>query len=452
MRNNDDTKQAAASMARRLRGVVGEQAVERVARQTGLLQRKRKVSPLGLVVACLSTLGTGPVTWLADILRTFNKNSAAPVQYKPFHNQLRKKAFAEFVRRLLVEALTTLTQPVLQAVPEGKLARFRDIVLHDGTSLALKDTLAAQWPGRFTKISPAAVELHVTMNAFEDGPVAITLTADKEAERQFAPSADELEGCLLLQDRGYQSQQLFCEFKANDVSFIVRGTKNIRPVIRAARDHHGRRCRHLRRLYGKTLSWKFLPQGQHLDLDIEWPGANGRSYVGRLVVFYKRGKRNTKEFTYLHTNLDRAEFSATEVGQLYRLRWQIELLFKEWKSHANLHKFDTSMPAIAQAMLWASLIVAIIKRGLAHAAEQVLGIELSTERVAKAARHFLDDILGALSSAGRSLTRAVRDAFEFFRDNARRAHPERDRRTGRLAPGLRPIVCLTAAEGLTTNL
>jgi hypothetical protein len=443
MRKDNDTKQAAASMARRLRGVVGEEAVERVARETGFVQRKRKISPLGLVVACLSTLGTGPVAWLADILRTFNKNSAASVRYKPFHNQLRKKAFPEFLRRLLVEALTTLTRPVLEAVPEGKLARFRDIVVHDGTSLALKDTLADQWPGRFTKVSPAAVELHVTMNAFEDCPVAITLAADKEAERQFAPNADELKGCLLLEDRGYQSQKLFCEFKANDVSFIVRGTKNIRPVIRAARDHHGRRRRHLRRLEGKTLSWKLLRQAENLDLDIEWPGANGRSYVGRLVVFYKRGRRNAKEFTYLHTNLDRAEFSATEVGQLYRLRWQIELLFKEWKSHANLRKFDTSMPAIAEGLLWASLIVAIIKRGLAHAAEYMLGIELSTERVAKAARHFLDDILRALFSGGGSLSAAVRDAFDFFRDNARRAHPERDRRTGRLAPGLRPIACLT---------
>jgi IS4 transposase len=34
---------------------------------------------------------------------------------------------------------------------------------------------------------------------------------------------------------------------------------------------------------------------------------------------------------YLHTNLERAEFSAQEVGILYPLRWQIELLFKECK-------------------------------------------------------------------------------------------------------------------------
>jgi hypothetical protein len=32
---------------------------------------------------------------------------------------------------------------------------------------------------------------------------------------------------------------------------------------------------------------------------------------------------------------------------IHRFRWQIELLFKEWKSYANLHKFDTANAHIA---------------------------------------------------------------------------------------------------------
>jgi hypothetical protein len=187
---------------------------------------------------------------------------------------------------------------------------------------------------------------------------------------------------------------------------------------------------------GKRLCWKLLPR-EGVDLDIEW-GTGAKGYAGRLVVFYTPEKRNAKAFTYLHTNLDRAVFSADEVGRLYRMRWQIELLFKEWKSHANLHKFDTSKPAIAEGMVWASLIAATLKRCLTHAAEHVLGIELSTDRVAKAARHYFDDILQALLR-GRGLPRAIDDAIAFFSANARRAHPNRDRRTGRLATGLRPI-------------
>jgi IS4 transposase len=37
------------------------------------------------------------------------------------------------------------------------------------------------------------------------------------------------------------------------------------------------------------------------------------------------------EPTYWATNLDREQFSANAVIKVYKLRWQIELLFKEWK-------------------------------------------------------------------------------------------------------------------------
>lgn len=176
-----------------------------------------------------------------------------------------------------------------------------------------------------------------------------------------------------------------------------------------------------------------------VDLEIDWGGASDL-YQGRLVVFYKAGKRNRKTYTYLHTNLKRSDFSAEEVGRLYRLRWQIELLFKEWKSYANLHGFETSKAPIAEALIWASLLAATLKRTITHAAERVLGVELSTQRAAASAKHFLDDILRCILQGARHLSRVLQRVFDYFRENVRRAHPQRDRRTGRLAAGLRPIV------------
>src|SRR5262249_44682075 len=66
------------------------------------------------------------------------------------------------------------------------------------------------------------------------------------------------------------------------------------------------------------------------------------------------------------------------VSRLYRFRWQIELLFKEWKSYANLHKFDTGNEHIAAGLIWASLCAAVLKRFLAHAAQIVGGKPIST--------------------------------------------------------------------------
>src|SRR4029077_14026729 len=114
---------------------------------------------------------------------------------------------------------------------------------------------------------------------------------------------------------------------------------------------------------------------------------------------------------------------------------QVELCFKEWKSYANLHRFDTGNPHIAEGLIWASLCAAVLKRFLAHAAQLVSGVPISTRRVAMCSRHILDHIVGAIL-AGSGLLLAFRHGLDFLVANARRADQSRERRSGRLRTGL----------------
>jgi hypothetical protein len=138
-----------------------------------------------------------------------------------------------------------------------------------------------------------------------------------------------------------------------------------------------------------------------------------------------------KSMTRLCTNLPRTPFSLDLVSRLYRFRWQIELMFKEWKSYANLHKFDTANEHIAAGLMWASLCAAVLKRFLAHAAQFVGGKPISTRRVAMCAGHIIDEIVTALLACV-SIATAFRDGMAFLLANARRSNPRRDRKTGRL--------------------
>jgi hypothetical protein len=158
--------------------------------------------------------------------------------------------------------------------------------------------------------------------------------------------------------------------------FLIRGTKNIKPKVISAQDTQGKRHRYLEE---KELCVKKLPRCS-LDLIISWKNRDG-SYIGRLIIFYQPGPRNGKQFTLLHTNLP-CIFSIEDIGKVYRLRWQIELFFKEWKSYANLHAFDTGIETIAECLIWASLLTAIIRRLLVHSAQSALKMYLSTERAA----------------------------------------------------------------------
>ena len=98
------------------------------------------------------------------------------------------------------------------------------------------------------------------------------------------------------------------------------------------------------------------------------------------------------------------------VSRLYRFRWQLERCGKAWKSYAHLHEFGTAN---------------------AHMAEGLM----STRRVAMCAHHILDALVTAL--LGRvGLFGALRRGLAYLLGNARRAHVDRDRRTGRLRAGL----------------
>ena len=143
----------------------------------------------------------------------------------------------------------------------------------------------------------------------------------------------------------------------------------------------------------------------------------------------------------LCTNLPAREFTPGLLGQLYRFRWQIELVFKDWKSYANLHKFDTGNADIAEGLIWASLCAAVVKRFVAHAAQRIVEEPVSTRRVAMCARHFLPNLMRALSFPHRAYFRRIwNHALQFIHINGLRADPKRDRLSGRLQAGLMEVL------------
>lgn len=183
--------------------------------------------------------------WIADILRCYNSLTKGAFQYQPFHKQLCKLSFPKFIRKLLEIVLEKLSLEVLEPVPEGKLMMFKDIVIHDGSSFAIKASLKKSFPGRFKKNSPAAVELHVTMSGLSNDPLLITLAPDKESEKHFRPDPKMFKDCLLLGDRAFQDRKYFMDINSTGGFFIIRGTKNIKPIIRKAYDTKGNRLKFL---------------------------------------------------------------------------------------------------------------------------------------------------------------------------------------------------------------
>jgi len=411
-----------------LAGALSIDEVNQLGRDTGQSVRLRRVTPHRLFLAVVSALASARVESLADLLRAFNHQHGDAVAYKAFYNRLARAGFAHFMRAMLTRLLARLRLETLTPEGDRAVARFRDILIHDGSSFALKAALHTTFPGRFTAIEPAAVEVHATYSGFADEVCAVQIAPDKEAERPFLPDPATLTECLLLADRGYPSLAYFEAVRAHGGCFIVRLTRSYDPWVCAAWVEGARTA-----VPSRIRLSRFLARhaGQRVDLDVEF--ACGSRLVGfRVVVLPGRELAMTR----LCTNLSRTPFSVDVVARLYRFRWQIELCFKEWKSYANLHQFDTANAHIAEGLIWASLCAAVLKRFLAHAAQRVGdGTAMSTRRVAMCAHHVLDEVVTALR-LGVGLLGALRRGLAYLLANARRAHPARDRRTGRLRAGL----------------
>lgn len=399
--------------------------VNQLGRDTGQSERLRKVTPHRLFLSTIAALAGGKVESLADLLREFNHQNQVTVAYKAFYNRLARPGFAKFMQQMFARLVERLSIRMLEPEGHAAVARFEDIVIQDGSSFALKKDLRDVFSGRFTTKEPAAVEVHATYSGFADEVSVVAIAADSEAERQFLPAPSTLGGRLLLADRGYPSTTYFDEVREHGGSFIVRLSRSHDPYVRAAwldgKRQTLRKPIQLSRFVDRHV-------GSRMDLDVEYDRTGLRF---RVVVLPGREKTMTR----LCTNLPRSAFSLSLVARLYRFRWQIELLFKEWKSYANLHKFDTANEHIAAGLIWASLCAAVVKRFLAHAAELVGGKAMSTRRVAMCSGHIIDELVAALLACV-SIAAAFRDGMSFLLANARRASPDRDRRTGRLRAGL----------------
>jgi hypothetical protein len=397
--------------------------VNQLGRAAGQSERLRTITPHRLFLSTIAALAGGKVESLADLLREFNFQNDVTVAYKAFYNRLARPGFARFMREMFERLVEQLSVRMLAPEGHAAVSRFEDIVIQDGSSFALKSSLKEVFSGRFTTKEPAAVEVHATYSGFTDEVSSVAIASDSEAERQFLPEPSTLKGRLLLADRGYPSTGYFDAVREHGGSFIVRLSRSHDPWVRGAW-LDGKRL-----ALGKPIRLsRFVEQhvSCRMDLDVEYE-RTGLSF--RVVVLPGREKSMTR----LCTNLPRSSFSLSLVSKLYRFRWQIELMFKEWKS--NLHKFDTANEHIAAGLIWASLCAAVLKRFLAHAAELVGGKPISTRRVAMCSSHIIDDLALALLAC-LSIAAVFRDGMAYLLANARRSNPARDRRSGRLRAGL----------------
>ena len=373
--------------------------VQRLAKETGFQQRERKLD----VVSFLLTLAleTGPEIQkaVADLHQAYNDRAEDPVlSYGGFYEHFTPE-LAEFLRQCVLHALPRLCQGPGWVLKE-KLARFTDVLAQDSTVIRLAAALATVYPATRSRKVAAGVKV-ATLHSFRaNGPKRLELTGERTSEYDTLKIGPWVKNALLLTDLGFYKHQGFARIEENGGFYLSRLKDNANPTLmRSHLVHRGASID----LEGKT--WKEVaPRLQRgvLDAEVELRFSR-RSYGGRssgdtlrsrLVAVWDEEHR---EYHAYLTNVPPDVLTAEEVAEAYRLRWEVELLFREAKGVFRLDQVRTKNRYVAEAMIWTGWLTLLVSRRLHNVVREALPEEwrerLPSRRWAKAFVRVAGDLL-----------------------------------------------------------
>ena len=349
---------------------------DQLARDLRFIRQPRKLTGSAFAQALV-------LTWLGNAqarLSTFvGELAAARVNLSC---QALAKRFDEdavnFLRALLARALGYLFQG--QAVPGPVLERFVAVELCDTTTISLPACLAEHWRGcggRLAGNGAAALKISVGWDLRSGALTHVSLHHGRTHDRACLPPPEQLRpGTLRLADLGYFALSRLAELSAVGVFWLSRLQANTRLQYRGRwwtqadlLAAHGPRSVDGRRELAVKLGRRAAVSARLL---IERVPAEVAAQRRADLVETARVKQQpvsaerlaTADWTLLVTNVPRAQLSVPEALAVYRCRWQIELLFKQWKSDGGLATSRSANPQRILCEVYAKLLAQLLNHWL----------------------------------------------------------------------------------------
>lgn len=347
-----------------LRSLFPTRWLNATAREVGLVKRRRKVAPAAFFWALVLGFAVGHRRSIASLRRFYRATTGTVLVPSSFYEWF-SEATVRFLKRALVRAVDRLAEPSGEL--RDHLSRFKDLVVADATVIRLRDALAGAYAACRTNHTRAAMKLHLVMSVFGAGARKVTITGERINERRRLGVGPWVAGRLLLFDLGYFKWQLFERIRENGGYFVSRLRDDVSPVIVA----ENRRWRGASRcLAGKRLGdVKAGLAREVVDLLVEVEFAR-RGYLGRSrrvrTIFRAVGVRHgtARMHHWYVTNIPVTELSPKDIATTYAARWEVELVFRELKSHLRIAQLASARRAVVESLVYAAIIGLAVSRAL----------------------------------------------------------------------------------------
>lgn len=282
-------------------------------------------------------------------------------------------ATASLLRTVLVRSVEQLlaTDPV--AIP--LLQRFAGCFVQDSTTIVLPDTLAEHARGNGGSSSTntaAALKCGLQLDLLTGALSHLDLTDGRASDRalplQHAPLPH---GALRLADLGFYDLGVFATLSAKGVYWLSR----VQPTARVSDPaHRSLPLLEFVRSLGSLQQWegwvvvgsKQKLRARLLVVRVPQEVADQRRRRIRAAARDKGQMPSAAalalaEWTLLLTNIPSALLSLSEALVVMKVRWQIELVFKLWKSQGQVDEWRTKKPARVLCEVYAKLLAMLVQ-------------------------------------------------------------------------------------------
>ncbi len=348
----------------RLTTLLPAKTLRRLARETGFVERERKIKAPAFLWTLVLGFSFGSERTIAGLRRAYataTKTSLVPSAfYDRFDDSLVR------YMKAVVEDLLDRTSEVDRALA-GQLASFKEVLATDSSVIRLHDLLEGKFPATRTNHSKAAIKLHAVMNVHGHGAKSVKITGERTNDGKAFQAGPWLKDRLILFDLGYYRYQLFDNVRRNGGYFLSRLKANANPTIVAT--HRTWRGRSVPLVGEKLQDVLARLQRDEIDVEIEVTFKR-RVYAGKRSSTRERfrlvGIRNhdTGQYHLYVTNLPHGQISAHAVAAIYRARWTVELLFKSLKSDFALEDMPSANESVVLALVYAAIVTWIASREL----------------------------------------------------------------------------------------
>ncbi len=349
-----------------LKRLLPDEQIEFIGRSVAFIRRLRAVSACAFVWSVvLSRFGSGKPGF-EQARQWYARLTSKLLWPRPFQVRFKSPATVRMFERAFDQAVTPwrsrqrARHPLARHVPE--------IIAWDSTVVQVADQLRRLFKG--TRAAAASLKVVLGVSVWGLVPLFARIVPGNRHDMVLGPElAAFRKGSLLLMDKGFSCYERLRTLASGGLYYLCPMRLNGNAQIVAV--HHAPAFvrRAVRRNPEGLFLRDVLPRKKRIgyawDLDVlVRPQANAtdRTWIRTRLVIVPGPEQ--EQHPYL-TNLPVASWTPALLRELYRLRWQVELVFKELKQSLNLESVPTKDPDAVQVFIWASLIALAVSRAVA---------------------------------------------------------------------------------------